>query len=80
MKRLQGEPVKLQDWVKDKGLSVIIVCEERDAAGKGCVIKRITECVSPRTYCVVALPEPSEREKTQMFIQRYLGNIPLPVW
>ena len=51
MKRLQCELVKLQDWVKDKGLSVIIVCEERDAAGKGGVIKRITECVSPRTNC-----------------------------
>ena len=79
MKRLQGEPVKLQDWLKDKGLSVVMVCEERNADGKGGVIKRITECVSPRTNCVVALPEPSERGKTQMFTQRYISHFPLPV-
>jgi polyphosphate kinase 2 len=74
--RLQGELVKLQYWVKEKGLRVIVVFEGRDAAGKGGVIKRLTERVSPRTFRVVALPAPSEREKTQLYMQRYLAHFP----
>lgn len=74
--RLQAELVKLQYWVKAQGLRVIVVFEGRDAAGKGGVIKRITERVSPRVFRVVALPAPSEREKTQMYIQRYLAHFP----
>ena len=74
--RLQGELVKLQYWVKKKGLRVIVVFEGRDAAGKGGVIKRIIERVSPRTFRVVALPAPTEREKTQMYIQRYIAHFP----
>ncbi len=76
LKRLQGELVKLQYWVKDKGLRVIVVFEGRDAAGKGGIIKRITERVSPRVFRVVALPTPSEREKTQMYMQRYVTHFP----
>jgi len=76
LKRMQGELVKLQYWVKDKGLRVIVVFEGRDAAGKGGIIKRITERVSPRVFRVVALPTPSEREKTQMYIQRYIAHFP----
>src|SRR5580704_17198810 len=74
--RLQVELVKLQEWVKFKGLKIVIVFEGRDAAGKGGVIKRLTERVSPRVFRVVALPAPSEREKTQMYIQRYLPHLP----
>lgn len=73
---LQVELCKLQDWVKKEGLRVIVVFEGRDAAGKGGVIKRITERVSPRVFRVVALPAPSEREKTQMYIQRYIQHFP----
>jgi polyphosphate kinase 2 len=76
LKKLQGELVKLQIWVKEKGLKVIIVFEGRDAAGKGGVIKRITERVSPRIFKVVALPAPTEREKTQLYIQRYMKHFP----
>ena len=76
LERLQGELVKLQYWVKEKGLRVIVVFEGRDAAGKGGIIKRITERVSPRVFRVVALPTPSEREKTQMYIQRYVTHFP----
>ena len=76
LERLQGELVKLQYWVKQKGLRVIIVFEGRDAAGKGGVIKRITERVSPRTFRVVALPAPSEREKTELYLQRYIQHFP----
>jgi polyphosphate kinase 2 len=76
LERLQGELVKLQYWVKDKGLKIIVVFEGRDAAGKGGVIKRITERVSPRVFTVVALPAPSEREKTQMYVQRYMTHFP----
>src|SRR6476620_5792701 len=72
MKKLHGELVKLQQWVKHKGLKVCIVFEGRDGAGKGGTIKAITERVSPRVFRVVALPAPSEREKSQMYIQRYL--------
>jgi polyphosphate kinase 2 (PPK2 family) len=74
LRKLQVELCWLQDWVKAKGLRVIIIFEGRDAAGKGGTIKAITERVSPRVFRVVALPAPSEREKTQMFAQRYMGN------
>jgi polyphosphate kinase 2 len=74
--RLQAELVKLQLWVREKGRKIIVVFEGRDAAGKGGVIKRITERVSPRVFRVAALPAPSEREKTQMYIQRYLAHFP----
>ena len=73
---LQAELVKLQYWVKEKGLRIVVVFEGRDAAGKGGVIKRITERVSPRVFRVVALPAPSEREKTQMYLQRYIQHFP----
>ncbi len=74
--RLQGELVKLQLWVKARGLKVVVIFEGRDAAGKGGVIKRITERVSPRIFRVVALPAPTEREKTQLYIQRYVEHLP----
>ena len=74
--KLQGELVELQYWVQKKGLRVIVVFEGRDAAGKGGVIKRITERVSPRVFRVVALPAPNERERTQMYIQRYMAHFP----
>ena len=70
------ELVKLQEWVKAKGLKVCIVFEGRDGAGKGGTIKAITERVSPRTFRVVALPAPTEREKTQMYAQRYIPHFP----
>jgi polyphosphate kinase 2 len=76
MTRLQGELVKLQYWVKEKGLKVIVVFEGRDAAGKGGMIKRITERVSPRVFRVIALPAPTDREKTQMYTQRYINHFP----
>lgn len=76
LERLQGELVKLQMWVKEKGLKVIVVFEGRDAAGKGGVIKRLTERVSPRVFRLVALPTPTEREKTQMYVQRYISHFP----
>ena len=74
--RLEAELVKLQLWVKHKGLKVVIIFEGRDAAGKGGVIKRITERVSPRVFRVVALPAPTEREKSQMYVQRYIPHLP----
>jgi polyphosphate kinase 2 len=74
--RLQGELVKLQLWAKKTGARAIVVFEGRDAAGKGGVIKRITERVSPRVFRVVALPAPSERQRSQMFIQRYIEHFP----
>ena len=77
--KLQVELCHVQEWVKQKGLRVIVIFEGRDAAGKGGVIKRITERVSPRVFRVVALPAPSDREKTQMYAQRYIWLIfPLP--
>ena len=76
LRKLQVELCRLQDWVKQEGLRVIIVFEGRDAAGKGGTIKAITERVSPRVFRVVALPAPSDREKTQMFMQRYIQNFP----
>ena len=74
--RLQEKLCILQDWEKAKGLRVIIVFEGRDAAGKGGTIKAITERVSPRVFRVIALPAPSDREKSQMYIQRYLAHFP----
>ena len=74
--KLQIELVKLQEWVKFKGLRVVIIFEGRDAAGKGGAIKRITECLSPRIARVVALPAPTEREKTQWYFQRYVAHLP----
>src|SRR5215510_15098212 len=76
MKRLQAELCKLQAWVKYKGLRVIVVFEGRDAAGKGGTIRAITERVSPRIFRLLALPAPSDREKTQMYIQRYMQHFP----
>jgi len=76
LKKLQVELCHLQEWVKHKGLRVMVVFEGRDAAGKGGVIKRITERVSPRVFRVVALPAPNDREKTQMYVQRYLAHFP----
>lgn len=74
--KLHGELVKLQQWVVHKGLKVCVVFEGRDGAGKGGVIKAITERVSPRIFRVVALPAPTEREKSQMYIQRYMQHFP----
>jgi polyphosphate kinase 2 len=74
--RLQARLCVLQDWVKEKGLRVIVVFEGRDAAGKGGTIKAITERVSPRVFRVVALPAPSDREKSQMYMQRYVQHFP----
>jgi polyphosphate kinase 2 len=74
--KLQVELVKLQEWVKHSGARIVIVFEGRDAAGKGGVIKRITERVSPRVFRVVALPAPSDREKSQLYLQRYITHMP----
>ncbi|TLM97720.1 MAG: hypothetical protein FDZ75_03940, partial [Actinobacteria bacterium] len=74
--RLQSELVKLQEWVKAKGLKVVVIFEGRDAAGKGGVIKRITEPLNPRVARVVALPAPSSREGTQWYFQRYVEQLP----
>jgi polyphosphate kinase 2 len=74
--RLHVELVKLQEWVKHKGLKVCIIFEGRDGAGKGGTIKALTERVSPRVFRVVALPAPTEREKSQMYLQRYLPHLP----
>ena len=76
MARLHAELVKLQEWIVHKGLKVCIVFEGRDGAGKGGTIKALTERVSPRVFRVVALPAPSDREKTQMYGQRYLPHLP----
>ena len=74
--KLQAELCSLQDWVKATGERIIIVFEGRDAAGKGGTIRAMTERVSPRTFRVVALPAPSDREKSQMYVQRYLAHFP----
>ena len=76
LKKLHVELVKLQQWVQHDGLKVCIVFEGRDGAGKGGTIKAITERVSPRVFRVVALPAPTEREKSQMYVQRYLPHLP----
>lgn len=74
--RLQVELAHLQAWVKSTGARIVIIFEGRDAAGKGGVIKRLTERVSPRVFRVVALPAPSDREKTQLYFQRYMAQLP----
>src|SRR5262249_51493467 len=74
--KLAGELVKLQLWVQQEGLKVIIVFEGRDAAGKGGVIKAITQYVSPRVYRIVALPAPTDREISQLYLQRYVVHFP----
>jgi polyphosphate kinase 2 len=76
LRRLQAELCTLQDWVKHKGLRVIIIFEGRDGAGKGGTIRAITERVSPRVFRVIALPAPSDREKSQMYMQRYIQHFP----
>src|SRR5579864_403701 len=76
LRKLQVELCHLQNWVKARGLRVIIVFEGRDAAGKGGTIKAITERVSPRVVRLVALPAPSDREKTQLYAQRYIQHFP----
>ncbi|MDX2133782.1 MAG: polyphosphate kinase 2 [Saprospiraceae bacterium] len=76
LEKLHVELVKLQEWVKYKGLKVCVIFEGRDGAGKGGTIKAITERVSPRVFRVVALPAPTEREKSQMYVQRYLPHLP----
>lgn len=76
VKKLHAELVKLQYWVKHTGARIVVVFEGRDAAGKGGVIKTITERVSPRVFRVVALPAPSDRERTQMYFQRYIAHLP----
>ena len=76
LERLQVELSHLQSWVKETGARIVVVFEGRDAAGKGGLIKRITERVSPRVFRVVALPAPTEREKTQVYIQRYVPHMP----
>jgi polyphosphate kinase len=76
LRRLQGELCKLQDWVKSTGARVVVVFEGRDAAGKGGTIRAITERVSPRVFRLVALPAPSDREKSQMYVQRYMPHFP----
>jgi polyphosphate kinase 2 len=76
LKKLHVELVKLQQWVQTKGLKVCVIFEGRDGAGKGGTIKAITERVSPRVFRVIALPAPTEREKSQMYAQRYLPHLP----
>jgi polyphosphate kinase 2 (PPK2 family) len=76
LRRLHGELVALQEWVKATGAKVCIVFEGRDTAGKGGTIKAITERVSPRVFRVVALPAPTEREKSQVYMQRYVPHFP----
>ena len=75
LRKLQARLCHLQDWVKQKGLRVIIVFEGRDAAGKGGTIRALTERVSPRVFRLVALPAPSDREKSQMYFQRYMSDL-----
>ena len=74
--RLQGELVKLQDWVQHTGQKVVVIFEGRDAAGKGGVIKRITQRLNPRVARVAALPAPNDRERTQWYFQRYVAHLP----
>ena len=76
LRKLQTELCSLQDWVKATGERIIVIFEGRDAAGKGGTIRAMTERVSPRTFRVVALPAPSDREKSQMYVQRYMAHFP----
>src|ERR1041384_1117686 len=74
--RLQGELVKMQEWVRVEGARVVVVFEGRDAAGKGSTIKRVTEFLNPRLARIAALPAPTERERTQWYFQRYVELFP----
>ncbi|NEQ29707.1 MAG: polyphosphate kinase 2 [Leptolyngbya sp. SIO4C5] len=74
--RLQVELVKLQEWVKHKGLKIVVIFEGRDAAGKGGVIKRIADCLNPRICRIAALGKPTEKERTQWYFQRYVAHLP----
>ncbi len=76
LRRLQIELVKMQQWIKARQFKVLVIFEGRDAAGKGGVIKRITQCLNPRICRVAALPQPTEREKTQWYFQRYVAHLP----
>ena len=76
LRKLQVELCHLQAWVKDKGLRAIILFEGRDTAGKGGTIKALTDRVSPRTFRVIALPAPTDRERTQLYVQRYIQHFP----
>jgi polyphosphate kinase 2 len=76
LRQLQAELCRLQEWVRHKGRRIIIVFEGRDTAGKGGTIRALTERVSPRVFRLVALPAPSDREKTQMYLQRYIAHLP----
>ena len=74
--RLQGELVRMQEWVRTEGARIVIIFEGRDAAGKGSTIKRVTEYLTPRVAQIVALPAPTERERTQWYFQRYVDHLP----
>ena len=76
LQKLQVELVKLQTWAKHTGARIVVVFEGRDAAGKGGIIKRITERVSSRVFRMVALPAPSDRERSQLYVQRYIAHMP----
>src|SRR6187402_3457339 len=76
LRRLHAELVAMQEWVKTTGAKICIVFEGRDSAGKGGTIKAITGRVSPRVFRIVALPSPTEREKSQMYVQRYIPHLP----
>jgi len=76
LRKLQVELVKLQEWIRSQGLKVVVIFEGRDAAGKGGAIKRITESLNPRVCRVVALPAPTERERSQWYFQRYVAHLP----
>src|SRR6201982_1660515 len=74
--RLQGELVKMQEWVRTEGARIVIIFEGRDAAGKGGAIKRVTEFLNPRVARITALPAPTERERTEWYFQRYIEHLP----
>jgi polyphosphate kinase 2 len=74
--RLEAELVRLQEWIKAEGLRIVVVFEGRDSAGKGGTIKRITNRTSPRVFRTVALPAPTDREKTELYLQRYMSHLP----
>src|SRR5262249_20224239 len=74
--RLQAEMVKVQEWVRTEGQRLVVIFEGRDAAGKGSTIKRVTQYLNPRVARIVALPAPTEREKTQWYFQRYITQLP----
>src|SRR2546423_13742347 len=74
--RLQGELVRMQEWVRAEGTRIVVVFEGRDAAGKGSTIKRVTEYLNPRLARIAALPAPTERERTEWYFQRYVEQLP----